>query len=206
MKDQIKLPSLRTENLVIQELPNELLIYDLEKDKAFCLNETARLIMDECHNGTSIDEAIINLNRKLKKQLSEEMIWMVVEQFKKFDLLKDDYRLPVQTTRVTRRRILQSAAALGLALPVITSLVAPTAVNAQSNSCAMTSEMCVFQPPFDNCCPGGTCISDILMGTICVGCSTGGFCSTSISNNGPFCCPGQTCFPINGTDGLCVPV
>ena len=206
MKNQTKLPFLRTENLVVNELPDELLIYDLEKNKAFCLNETARLIMNECNGETSIDEAVINLNRKLKSKVPEEVIWMVVEQLKKSDLLKNDYQLPVHTTKVTRRKILQSAALLGLALPVISSLVAPTAVNAQSRTCMMVGEACTFQPPFDNCCLGGTCINDIVEGNICVGCSLGGFCSTSITGNGPFCCPGQTCFPFSGTDGLCVPI
>jgi hypothetical protein len=206
MKNQTKLPMLRTENLVVQELPHELLIYDLKKDRALCLNETSRLILDECKGENSIDQAIINLSGKLKNQVSEEMIWMVVEQFKKFDLLKNDYQLPVQTTKLTRRKILQSAAALGLALPVITSLVAPMAVNAQSGTCVMINGgTCSFQPlGFDDCCPGGTCISDIVLGRICVGCTSGGFCSTSNTGNGPFCCPGQTCFPFNGTDGLCV--
>lgn len=202
MNDQTKLPFLRTENLVVSELPNELLIYDLKKNRALCLNETARLIMEECNGRTSVDKAIINLHRKLKVKVSEEMIWMVVEQFKKFDLLKNDYQLPEQTTRITRRKILQSAAALGIALPLITSLVAPTAVNAQSDSCVMTNGACTFQPN-DNCCPGTVCINDIVMGNFCVGCSSGGFCSTA--GNGPFCCAGQSCVPVNGTDGLCFP-
>src|SRR5215217_6945311 len=151
MKNQTKLPFLRTENLVVNELPDELLIYDLEKNKAFCLNETARLIMNECNGETSIDEAVINLNRKLKSKVPEEVIWMVVEQLKKSDLLKNDYQIPVQiTNKVTRRKILRSAALLGLALPVISSLVAPTAVNAQSGTCVMISGTCTFQPPFSD--------------------------------------------------------
>ncbi|NJM52004.1 MAG: PqqD family protein [Blastocatellia bacterium] len=82
MKNKIKLPSMRTANLVVKELSNEILIYDLEKNKAFCLNETARLIMDECDGVKSIDEAAESLNRKLKAGISEEMIWMVIEQLK----------------------------------------------------------------------------------------------------------------------------
>lgn len=200
MKNQTKLPCARTENLVVNELSDELLIYDLEKDKAFCLNETARLIINECDGETSIDEAVINLNRKLGAKVPEEMIWMVVEQFKKSNLLKNDYQLPVQTTKVTRRKILQSVAALGIALPLISSLVAPAAANAQSISCMIVNDNCTFQAPFDNCCPGGTCRFDIVKGNVCVQCTSGGFCNT----NGPFCCPGLTCF-IGVGGGLCFP-
>jgi hypothetical protein len=204
MKNQTKLPSLRTENFIVNELPNELLIYDLGKNRAFCLNETARAIMNECGGETSIDEAIVNLKCKLKAKVTEEMIWMVVEQFQKFDLLKDGYQVPIQTTKVSRRKILQSVAALGIAFPVITSLVAPTPVNAQSGACAMISGPCSFQPNgFDNCCPGGVCNFDIVLGNTCVGCTSGGVCG--LNGNGPFCCAGQTCVPVLGNTGLCTP-
>ncbi len=187
MKNKSKLPFLRTENLVVKELPSELLIYDLDKNKAFCLNETARLIMDECDGKTSIDEAIVNLNRKFKAKVSEEMIWMVIEQLQKADFIEKDYQIPMETTRVTRRKILQSAAALGIALPMITSLVAPSAVNAQSGCLPLESGSCNLE--VNNCCPGGTCI-DIGDGfTTCAGCA--GFSQPCQSDDD--CCPTLLC-------------
>ena len=45
-------PLARKEGLVIQELPVEVLVYDLDRDKAHCLNETAAMVWRKC-NGCS---------------------------------------------------------------------------------------------------------------------------------------------------------
>ena len=37
-------PRARTEGLVVTELPDELLVYDLERHRAYCLNPTAALV------------------------------------------------------------------------------------------------------------------------------------------------------------------
>lgn len=37
------LPAVRHEGLIVQELSDEVLIYDLDRDKAHCLNPTADL-------------------------------------------------------------------------------------------------------------------------------------------------------------------
>jgi hypothetical protein len=172
MKNNNKLPFLRTENLVVKELPSELLIYDLEENKAFCLNETARLVMDECDGTQTIDEAIKSLNHKLNAKMSEEMVWMVIEQFKKSNLLKDDYQVPIETTKVTRRKILHSAAALGITLPIITSLVAPVAAQVQSG-CVPSEQPCVNTEGGSNCCEDLFCVNveSGPTGFICLGCT-----------------------------------
>ncbi len=171
MKNKTKLPFLRTENLVVKELPDELLIYDLETNKAFCLNQTARLVMDECNGTNSIDEAVVSLNRKLKSKLNDEMVWMVIEQFQKSNFLKGDYQIPVETTKLTRRKILQSAAALGIALPIVTSLVAPTATYAQSRCIGQNGD-CIFDRDVTGCCENLICleIPQAPTGAQCVGC------------------------------------
>lgn len=140
MKNKANLPSLRTKNLVVKELSGELLIYDLETNKAYCLNETAYMIMDECDGNKSINEALKSLNRKLKSSIDEDIVWMTIGQFKKFNLLKNNSAFPVQETKLSRRKILQSATVLGIAIPVITSLVAPLAVHALS--CIAANQPC----------------------------------------------------------------
>jgi Coenzyme PQQ synthesis protein D (PqqD) len=195
MKNKTKLPFLRTENLVVKELPNELLIYDLEKNKAFCLNETARLIMDECDGKTSIDEATESLSRKLKSKVTEDMVWMVVEQFEKSNFLKGNYEIPVQTSRVSRRKILQTAAALGIALPIVTSLVAPTAIHAQSGCIGQNGE-CIIDRDVSGCCENLECVEIPDVGAQCIGCVPLG--QTCQSEGGASCCEG---FCINTESG-----
>jgi hypothetical protein len=200
MMNKTRLPFLRTENLVVKELPDELLIYDLEKNKAFCLNETARLIMDECDGQTSVDEAIEKINHKTKSKMSEEMIWMVVEQLQNANFIEKDYQIPLQTTRVTRRKILQSAAALGIALPMITSLVAPTALHAQSG-CIGGEQPCASVED-ESCCESLICVNIEAgpTGHICIGCTPlGNPCTIGQTT----CCGGGICFAEEGVP-ICV--
>jgi len=44
MKSTATLPRARKDGLVIKELVNETLVYDLERDEAHCLNQTAALV------------------------------------------------------------------------------------------------------------------------------------------------------------------
>ena len=192
-----KLPLLRTENLVVKELPNEILIYDLENNKAYCLNETARLIMNECNGVNSVDDSIISLNRKLNTKLDEEMIWMVINQFQEFNLIEKGYEIPVQTTKVSRRRILQTAAALGIALPIVTSLVAPIAAHAQSG-CIKQGQPCAGLQD-TACCQGAQCVNTEAppTGFQCIGCIPLGQACTI---GGVVCCGGASC--ASGQTGL----
>ncbi len=44
MKSTAALPHGRKDGLVVKELGNETLVYDLERDEAHCLNQTAALV------------------------------------------------------------------------------------------------------------------------------------------------------------------
>jgi hypothetical protein len=185
-----KLPVLRTDDLVVKELPNEVLIYDLENNKAYCLNETARAVMQECDGKKTADDAVSVLNARLKTPVNEEMVWLAIDQLKKAGMVADDYILPVQTSRVSRRKMLQSAAALGLALPMVTALVAPTSIHAQSN-CVGQNQPCISTAG-PECCPGSACFNTETgpTGFQCVGCiALGQPCTIG----GTACCSGS-CF------------
>ena len=46
-------PRARRDGLVIRELNGELLVYDLERHRAHCLNPTAALVFKQCDGRTS---------------------------------------------------------------------------------------------------------------------------------------------------------
>ncbi len=156
MKEQQILPSLRTRKLVVNKLPNELLIYDLENNRAYCLNETAQAIMEQCDGKTTILEATQSIGRQLKTKMTEEMIWFTIDQLKNAKLIDQYTEIPIDTSGITRRSLLRSATALGISIPLITSLVAPIAANAQS-TCVTDGQPCTDDP--DPCCPGLVCIN-----------------------------------------------
>lgn len=47
--DKENKPKSRRENIVVQEFDDEVLIYDLERDRAFCLNKTSAVVWRACN-------------------------------------------------------------------------------------------------------------------------------------------------------------
>jgi len=61
-------PKARTEGIVVRELPEEVLVYDLERHAAVCLNRTAALVWKRCDGRASVGE----LSRSLAAELQTE--------------------------------------------------------------------------------------------------------------------------------------
>jgi hypothetical protein len=70
-------------NIVVQEFEKELLIYDLTINKAYCLNETSAIVWQESDGKTSVTEISQTLSKKLKTNVSEDLVWLAVHQLKK---------------------------------------------------------------------------------------------------------------------------
>lgn len=212
----MKLPQARNKEIVEQELNNELLIYNLQLNKAYVLNETSKIIFQACNGKTTFDDL------KRKHKFTEELIYLTIDQLKKEDLIFEDYQS--KFAGVSRRELIKRAG-LGsmIMLPVVASLTFPSALMAAScgdtssnpNNCGTCGTVCIA--PTATCCSGscvnlnggninncGSC------GTVCSGvrpacCS--GFCRDLDSNPnncgscGNACSFGNTC-----VSGVCVPV
>ncbi len=48
------MPRARQDELVVEELSDETLVYDLKRHKANCLNRTAALVWQDCDGQTSV--------------------------------------------------------------------------------------------------------------------------------------------------------
>jgi hypothetical protein len=137
-------PTARRKGLIVQTLPDETLVYDRDRCKAHCLNRTASLIWTRCDGTQTTAEIAEQLSRELKKQVSEEMVLVAVAKLSRRHLLRD--RFPV--TGVTRREALRKlGAGAAIAIPVITSIVAPRAAQAATclpsgSSCSNSAECC----------------------------------------------------------------
>lgn len=174
-------PKSRKENLVIQELEGEVLIYDLEKNKAFCLNETSALVWQSCDGNRTIADITDTVGKQLNSQVNEDIVWLALDQLSKENLVEKQTKLENKFKGLSRREVIKKVG-LGtmIALPIVTSLVAPLAVHANSA-----------------CIAGGTCAcsSDVGAGNICPTTATpcaDTNCRCRQSNNG-------------NTMGTCVP-
>jgi hypothetical protein len=150
MKDASRLPLARTDNLVIHELDDETLVYDMERDEAHCLNQTAALVWKHCDGKTTVSQAARSLQSRLEVPVGADVIWLAVKQLHRFHLVESSEKSPA----VSRRALVLKYAPAVLALPVIMSISAPTP--AGGASCAMAGQPC-GPPNNPPCCPGLSC-------------------------------------------------
>lgn len=153
MKTEIK-PNSRHNDIVIQEIADETLIYDLLDDRAFCLNETSSLIWQMCDGTKTVSEIADQLSKKLKSLVSEDVVWLAIDQLNKDGLLEDNSIEIEKFTGMSRREVIRKVGLTSaIALPIISSMVVPTAL-AASSDCTPGSQPCDFNTP---CCPGSSC-------------------------------------------------
>src|SRR5258708_18282547 len=124
-------PLARKEGLVIQELPDEVLVYDLDRDRAHCLNETAAFVWQRCDGRTSTVDIARSLGEKVNAPVDEKVVWFAIDQLGRNRLMASLPAPPQSVAGLNRRemvRVLGIAAAV--AVPVVASIVAPTPAHA----------------------------------------------------------------------------
>ena len=150
-------PISRRENIVVQELENEVLIYDLSLNKAFCLNESSAIIWQMCDGKKTISEISRAVGKKLDSNISEEFVWLAIEQFRKDNLLSNDFAGIFESVfaGMTRREVIRKVGFTSMiALPVVASLTAPIAASAASGCFCVNPGDCLTQtscPSTVNC-------------------------------------------------------
>ena len=155
-------PKSRKENLVIQELDGEVLIYDLEKNKAFCLNETSALVWQSCDGSRTIAEISDAVGKQLHSQINEDVVWLALDQLSKESLVEKQPELNSKFKGLSRREVIRKVG-LGtmIALPIVTSLVAPLAVHANSACIAGGACTCSTDVGAGNICPTSAPCADV---------------------------------------------
>ena len=159
-------PKSRETELVIQQLEDEVLIYDLKVNKAYCLNSTSALVWNLCDGNSSVSEISKKLSKQLKQPVPEDLVWLAVDGLKKDSLLSESEERTIKFDGLSRREAIKRVGlATMIALPVTASLVAPTAAAAQScvargssPGCAATQQQCTSFFA-SRCCSGSVSIT-----------------------------------------------
>jgi len=147
-------PKKREQGLVIKELPEEVLVYDLDRDKAHCLNNTAALVWKNCDGKTTANAIARLLEKETDKPIDDRVVWLALDQLERFHLLEDTPAKPVHLAGMSRRELVRKVGVAALALPAIISIAAPTA-QAQASCVPTDSGPC---DATTNCCSGvGNC-------------------------------------------------
>lgn len=140
------LPAARNSKLLVRELAEEVLVYDADAHRAHCLNRTAALVWKHCDGRTSVSGIARRVGEEMSSTVSEELVWLALEQLAEFGLLASAGLRPPASQPISRRKMMRRVGlAAAVSLPLITSIISPTPAQAQS-PCTETS-----------CPPGTTC-------------------------------------------------
>jgi hypothetical protein len=190
-----RLPVARNENIVVQNAGKELLVYDLLTNKAYCLNETSKIVFEACDGKTSFDEL------RSRYKLTDDYVYFALDELRRENLIAGDY---VSTFNgVSRREAIRRVGLASLiALPVISSLLAPRAAHAQSLFPLLAACTQSVQ------CASSACGNTLVGGDRCCvvvndsGCTTNAKCCTTGGGTTSTCRTDGTCCLDNGS--VCV--
>lgn len=160
------------QNMLVQELEKELLLYDLDRDKVFCLNETSLLIWNLCDGENSVEDIRRKIGSKLKTPVNEELIWLTLDELKSKKLLSNHQEVAIDFNGLSRREVIKKVGlATMTALPLIMTITSPIPAAAQSQAVCNPATFCL--------CADATCVmfgDPALLQNPCVSatCSGGG--------------------------------
>ncbi|HZM90728.1 MAG TPA: PqqD family peptide modification chaperone [Blastocatellia bacterium] len=155
-KDQL-IPEARRDGLVVRDLEDEVLVYDRGRNRAHCLNRTAALVWSYCDGKRSADDIARAIATETRVQINEDLVWIGVEQLSKSHLLRERATLPELKPGLSRREVIRRIGlTAAVALPAVTSIVAPSA--SQAANCLPSGQTCTSSAQCcSQVCSGGMC-------------------------------------------------
>lgn len=146
--DNSSLPAARDRGLIVQEMADEVLVYDERRQKAHCLNETAARVWRLLDGQRTASEVAAALSEQHGVEVSGEVVLLAVDQLNRGGLLCASE--PPDLNRMSRRDMIKRVGiGAAVALPVVASVVAPRA--AQAATCGGTGASCSSSA---QCCSG----------------------------------------------------
>lgn len=149
-RDSSLKPIARHSGIVIQEIDNEVLVYDLKSNKACCLNDAAAFVWRACDGRNSINDMVRHFESAGRGKVSEDFVWLAVDQLNANGLLESE--VSVRFSGQSRRGVIKSIGLASMAaLPMISSLAAPPSAYSSISNCVCVSSSQCGEPINANC-------------------------------------------------------
>lgn len=136
------IPVARTEKLLIQEVGNELIVYDQENNGSHCLNPMAARVWHYCDGNNTINDIAKLLEKELNISKDSDvdmrgLVYLTLEELERYNLIKDYVKRPIGTSGIPRRTVVKTGVlvggfAIGSMFPLVKSIVAPVVAQAAS--------------------------------------------------------------------------
>jgi hypothetical protein len=157
-------PERRKDGLIVRELQGELLVYDIERHVAHCLNATAASVFRRCDGLATERQMASGLRAEMQAPIDESWVLLALARLGAANLLEPRSIDAIAEPRRSRREMVRSASRVGLALlPMLVSVPVPAAAQGAATcvlSCAgePDGQPCGFSNPCTSVCVGGTCV------------------------------------------------
>lgn len=183
----------RQGDVVVRTLSDELLVYDLRRHKAHCLNQAAALVWQNCDGTRTVPQLRRIVEEHCDRSVDDDVVWYALDKLEEASLLARRPPRPAGEA-LTRRRMLRT---LGVAVlvPAVTSILAPTAAQATTlvmSACKVATGQCNMHGMCHlACCTGGNpqrlCIHSLgvgdCSGDLCEPLGSASDCSTATDPN-----------------------
>lgn len=147
-------PMARHNGLVVQEMPDEVLVYDMDTNKAHCLNQSAAFVWKSCDGNNTVGDIVKQFEANGNGKVTEDFVWLAIDQLNENGLM--DSKIAPRFEGQSRRQVLKTIGLASMvALPVIASLVAP------QKALGSASCTCAAAPCPASGCPGTTCTAGV---------------------------------------------
>jgi hypothetical protein len=150
MNNKLQIPAARREGLVVRKLNDDVLIYDTKTNHAHSLNQNAALIWEHCDGKRTLGDLSNMLQGNVPGKEREQLTWIAIDQLQRSGLLLGQVASPESVKGMTRRQLIKAAGIAALiAVPVVSTIVAPKA--AQASTCLASGQGCSSSA---ECCSG----------------------------------------------------
>ena len=147
-------PLARRTGLVIKPVGEEVLVYDLDRHRAHSLNASAAALWRMCDGQRPAAMLAVAVREETGLAVTEATVEHGLAALHRARLLA---RGGPSDLRVGRRQALRGLGTM-VAVPLVVSIIAPVA--AQAQSCAGVGGLCAHQGTAQgNCCPGALCLN-----------------------------------------------
>ncbi len=165
-------PQARTSDLVVRELPDEELVYDLKTNQAHCLTQTAAAVWKQCDGQQTMAEIATRVQQETRLLMDDAMVRLALHHLDKANLLEPRMNFSPPKPGLLRREVLRRIGfGAAAAVPLVTSIIAPLSVQAAScgdpnNNLNQNAVGCACNGADD--CASNCCGFSAAIGNICV--------------------------------------
>ena len=117
----------RRQDLLIEQMEDESVVYDPARYRAHCLNQTAQLVLRACDGKASLTPIAARVRGELRVPVSEDVVRSALEKLSRAHLLEERFPRSAKSHPVSRRTVIATGVAA-----VVVSMAVPSSALAEA--------------------------------------------------------------------------